>query len=104
MFIRTVEAVHDIGFVIVFPFTFVADTVVPAAGMPPWLRVVAQWNPMSATEAACRQLFGRTGGARSTTTAWPLVHPVVDALIFGLGIRVVFLPLAVWRFRSVTSR
>ncbi len=104
MFIRTVEAVQGIGFVIIFPFTFVANTFVPTAGMPPWLRVVAQWNPMSATVAACRQLFGNAAGGTGAATAWPLVHPVVAALIFGIGMSAVFLPLAVWRFRSVTSR
>jgi ABC-2 type transport system permease protein len=104
MFIRSVEAVQGIGFVIMFPFTFVANTFVPTAGMPPWLRVVARWNPMSATVAACRQLFGNALGQTAGATAWPLQHPVVAALAFGIGMSAIFLPLAVWRFRSVTSR
>lgn len=89
---------------IIFPFTFVANTFVPTQGMPPWLRVVAQWNPMSATVAACRQLFGNTVGHAATAGVWPLSHPVLAALIFSVGMSVLFLPLAVWRFRSVTSR
>jgi ABC transporter DrrB family efflux protein len=104
LFLRSVEAVQGIGFVLLFPFTFVANTFVPTAGMPPWLRVVANWNPMSATVAACRQLFGNAVASAASAPNWPLQHPVAAALVFGLGITAIFLPLAVWRFQSVTSR
>jgi ABC-2 type transport system permease protein len=31
---------------------------IPTAGMTGWLRTVAEWNPISAVSAACRELFG----------------------------------------------
>jgi len=103
MFLRTVEAVQGIGFVIMFPFTFVANTFVPTRGMPPWLRGIAQWNPMSAVVAACRRLFGNTGPS-AAAAAWPLQHPVLASAAFSCLIIAIFLPLAVARFRSVTTR
>jgi ABC transporter DrrB family efflux protein len=41
-----------------FPLTFLANTFVPTQGMPGWLQPIADWNPMSATVAAIRGLFG----------------------------------------------
>ena len=48
---------------------FVSNAFVPTQGMPAWLRDFANWNPMSAIAAACRNLFG--GSVPMDTTAWP---------------------------------
>ena len=45
-------------FSLVFPLAMVADTFVPTSTMPGWLVLVAQWNPLSATVIAARELFG----------------------------------------------
>jgi ABC-2 type transport system permease protein len=82
--------------VLVFPVTMVSNVFVPTAGMPGWLRAVADWNPVSAATAACRMLFGApvTGGA------WPLTHPVPATLGWCVVLLVVFMPLAVWKFST----
>jgi ABC-2 type transport system permease protein len=104
-FMRSVEGAQSLGFVVIMPFTFVANTFVPTQGMPPWLRVIANWNPTSTIVAACRQLFGGLPTAPAQAAgAWPLAHPVIASLIWCVGLIAVFLPLAVWRFRWAMSR
>jgi ABC transporter DrrB family efflux protein len=82
-----------------FPMTFLANTFVPTQGLPGWLRPVADWNPISATVAASRYLFGNPSPA-ATHVAWPLAHPVPVSLGWSLLLVVVFLPLAVRRYRA----
>ena len=52
------EAAQQTGFIIFLPLTFISSAFVPIQGMPGWLQPVAEWNPMSALAAACRELFG----------------------------------------------
>lgn len=105
-FMRSVEGAQGIGFVFIMPFTFVANTFVPTQGMPPWLRVIANWNPTSTVVAACRQLFGGLGHltAAGAGGPWPLLHPVLASVIWCVALIAVFLPLSVWRFRWAMSR
>lgn len=86
---------------LVFPVTMVSNAFVPAAGMPAWLRVIAEWNPVSATVAACRALFGNPSPL-AAGAAWPLQHPVAASLGWSAGLLAVFVPLAVHRFRTAS--
>ncbi len=99
LIVRTPETANTLGFVILFPITFIANTFVPTQGMPALLRVLADWNPLSATVAACRQLFGNPGAAY-TGDAWPLQHPVVASVGYSLLLLAIFIPLAVRRYRT----
>jgi ABC-2 type transport system permease protein len=81
------------------PFTMISNTFVPTGGMPPWLRTIADWNPVSAVVAACRSLFGNPGVTGAT--AWPLVHPVTATLGWSAVLLVVFVPLSVRRYGTV---
>ncbi len=104
LLLRSVEAAQGIGMVVMFPLTFVANTFVPTGGMPPWLRVIANWNPTSAVVTAARQLLG-SGTAMNTSTAiWPLAHPELAAVLWCAVLIAAFLPLAVWRFRRAMAR
>jgi ABC-2 type transport system permease protein len=91
------------GFAMTWVGTFIANTFVPAQGMPVVLRTMADWNPLSATVAACRQLFGNPGAA-PTGTAWPLQNPVAASLGFSLLLLAIFVPLTVGRYRTATLR
>jgi ABC-2 type transport system permease protein len=102
LLVRAPDAAQTIGFVVMFPLTFVANTFVPTQGMPTWLRTIAEWNPLSAVVAATRQLFGNPSGGAST--AWPLEHAVFAALIWCLLILAVALPLATYRYQRATTR
>jgi ABC-2 type transport system permease protein len=82
---------------LIFPFTMIANTFVPTAHMPPWLRAIADWNPVSAVTAACRQLFGSPAAA-TAHAAWPLQHPVTATLAWSATLLATFATLSVRRF------
>jgi ABC transporter DrrB family efflux protein len=95
---RSVEAVNGFMFTVMFPLTFVANTFAPTESMPTWLRVIAEWNPVSALTAACRDLWGN-GTPPAANAQVPLQHPVVSSLIWSVVFTAVFAPLAVAAFR-----
>ena len=47
--------------------------------MPGWLDAIATWNPLSATAAAIRDLFGNPGW---NTGDWASHHPIILAVIW----------------------
>ena len=95
---RTVEAVQGFMFTVMFPLTFVANTFAPPENMPSWLRLVAEWNPVSSLAQACRELWGN-GPAAAPDAAWPLHHPVLMTVVWSLVLTAVFAPLALSAFR-----
>ena len=103
LLVRTPETADSATFAWLFPLTFVANTFVPTGGMPPWMRAIADWNPMSATAAACRELFGNPNPLQADA-AWPLQHPVLASVGWSLLILAVFAPLAVRRYRTASDR
>jgi ABC-2 type transport system permease protein len=96
------ESAQGIGLIILFPLAIVSNAMVPTAGMPGWLQVIANWNPVSAVTAAARHLFGNPNPS-SSIGAWPMQHPVVAALAWSLAILIVFAPLAAHLFRQKTT-
>ncbi|MEU4108891.1 ABC transporter permease [Streptomyces sp. NPDC027717] len=99
--VRTPEAATSGGLVWLFPVTFLSNAFVDTSNMTPWLRHIADWNPFSATVEAARVLFANPGG--STSTAWPMQHPVWASLIYSVLIIVAFRTLAVRKYRSATA-
>jgi ABC-2 type transport system permease protein len=95
---RSVEAVNGFMFTVMFPLTFVANTFAPTESMPTWLRVIAEWNPVSALTAACRDLWGNASPPAANAQL-PLQHPVVSSLVWSVVFTAVFAPLAVAAFR-----
>jgi ABC transporter DrrB family efflux protein len=103
LIVRTPDVANTIGMMVIFPLTFISTVFVPTEGMPAWLRPVAEWNPVSVTVTACRELFGNPV-ALAPDAAWPLQHAVATSLIGSLVLLAIFIPLSVWRFRSASSR
>jgi len=99
--VRTPEAATSGGLIWLFPVTFVSIAFVSSPGLTPWLRHIAEWNPFSATVQAARVLFGNPGV--STSSAWPMQHPVIASVLWSLIILLVFRTLAVRRYRSATA-
>ena len=95
---RSVEAVQGFMFTVMFPLTFVANTFAPPESMPAWLRVIAEWNPVSALTAACRQLWGN-GPAAGPDAQWPMHHPVIASIGWSLLFTAIFAPLALVAFK-----
>jgi ABC transporter DrrB family efflux protein len=98
MMLRSPESAQQLGFMMFLPLTFVSSAFVPTQGMPGWLQPVANWNPMSALAAACRQLFGNPNPA-AFVNAWPMHHPELAVILWSAGLIVVFAPLAVQAYR-----
>jgi ABC-2 type transport system permease protein len=101
MVLRSPETAQAMGFIFFLPLSFVSNAFVPTQGMPAWLRDFANWNPMSAVAAACRNLFG---GNVPTPDAWPMQHPELAVLIWSIGLIAIFAPTAVWLYRRKVLR
>jgi ABC-2 type transport system permease protein len=79
------------------PLSMLSNAFVPTNAMPTWLRLVCEWNPVSAAVTACRSLFGNPG-APGADAAWPLAHPVTATLLWAGLLLVIFVPLSARRF------
>ncbi|MFF9013695.1 ABC transporter permease [Streptomyces sp. NPDC014870] len=80
--------------ILVWPVGFLSNAFASPESMPGWLGTVVEWNPMSATATAVRDLFGNPGGEPGHVWAavvWPLV------------LLAVFFPLAVRRFTRLSA-
>ncbi|QOW32210.1 ABC transporter permease [Nocardia seriolae] len=104
LLVRTPELYNNANFMVIFPLTFIANTFVPSQNLPTVLRVVAEWNPVSAVTQATRDLFGNTSPLGPAADVWPMRHPVATTLMWVVAILAVFVPLALNRYRRSVSR
>jgi ABC transporter DrrB family efflux protein len=102
--VKSPEVVNNASFMVIFPMTFVANTFVPLENLPRPLQVFAEWNPVSSTTKAARELFGNSAGVTVQSHAWPLEHPVLYTLIAGAVVLSVFVPLAVREYERAALR
>ena len=58
LMVRAPDAVMGVGFVVVFPLTFLTSAFVPIDTLPPVLQHIAAWNPISVMVGAVRVMFG----------------------------------------------
>jgi ABC-2 type transport system permease protein len=101
--VRSVEVAQSAGFIWIFPLTFISNAFVPLESLPGWLQPVAEWNPITSVVAAVRKLFGNSNGAPPLDN-FPAHHPVGVSLAWSIVLLVVFVPLAVSRYRAAASR
>ncbi|MBF6164471.1 ABC transporter permease [Streptomyces gardneri] len=104
LLVRAPEVFNNASFMVIFPLTFIANTFVPSEKLPTVLRVIAEWNPVSALTQATRDLFGNTSPLAPTPDAWSLQHPVITSLVWVVVILVVFVPLALRQYKKTVSR
>jgi ABC transporter DrrB family efflux protein len=83
------ESAQAASFPIIAPLVFASSALVPVATMPSWLQGFATYQPVSATASAVRALC--IGG--------PTASYVLQSLAWCAGILIIFVPLAVWRYR-----
>lgn len=100
--VRSPDAVMGVGFVIVFPLTFLSSAFVPISTMPNVLQWFASGNPVTVFVAAVRELFGNPL-TPVTKHVWPLDHPVVAAWIYSVAILAITVPVALRRYRIRTT-
>ncbi|MEU1783225.1 ABC transporter permease [Streptomyces abikoensis] len=101
--VRTPEAATSGGLIWLFPLTFISNAFVPSGNMPTVLRVIAEWNPFSATVQAARELFGNVPRGYPVPGAWPMQHPVWASVLWSLLIIAAFRALSVRKYRSATA-
>jgi len=91
MSVKDVETAQVAGFVWIFPIVFASSMFVPVETMPGWLQAFAKINPVTVTTDTVRAL---SLGGEVLTSLW-------KCLAWIGGILVVFLPLAVRRYRRI---
>lgn len=101
--VRTPEVINNAAFMVLFPLTFISNAFVQASRLPGPLEFIANWNPVSALVQAARELFGNTGSAPVADT-FPMQQPVITVIGGSILMLAIFVPLAVSRFRHVSSR
>ena len=94
LLVSTPEAANSVGFIAVFPLTFISSAFVPVATMPEPLRTFAEVNPFTITVNAMRHLWIGT----------PAGNYVWGAFAWSIVILVVFSPLAVAQYRTAAGQ
>jgi ABC-2 type transport system permease protein len=89
LIVKSIEAAQWIGFIVIFPLTFISSAFVPTETMPYALRLFAENQPLTHVIEAIR--------------SWLVGTPVGDsgwlAFVWCIGIIIVTVPSATWLFK-----
>ena len=94
LLVSSPEAANSVGFLAVFPLTFISSAFVPVDSMPAGLQWFAEINPFTVMVDAMRSLWV---GAPAGNSVW-------GAFVWSLVILAVFAPIAVARYRRTAGR
>jgi ABC transporter DrrB family efflux protein len=94
LLVSTPESANSVGFIAVFPLTFISSAFVPVNSMPSVLRAFANINPFTIIVDALRHLW--IGYPSAGNNIW-------GAAVWSLVIIAVFAPLAVARYRRMAA-
>jgi ABC transporter DrrB family efflux protein len=97
LIVPNAETANVAGFIWLFPVTFLSNAFVPLASLPSGLRKIAEWNPLSATVSACRDLFGNPNPNPIDGALW-------KSIFWSVLIVAIFVPLSVRKYRQSASR
>jgi ABC-2 type transport system permease protein len=84
--------------ILVWPVSFLSNILVDPATMPKWLGTIAQWNPLSATATATRQLFMNPSWQGNS---WVVEHAVLMAVVWPVLVIALFMPLSIRKYRRL---
>lgn len=85
--------------ILVWPIGFFSNAFATPESMPGWLGAAVEWNPLSATAAAVRDLAGVPG---QLSGSWAAEHAHLLAVGWPVALIALFFPLAVGRFRRLS--
>jgi ABC transporter DrrB family efflux protein len=94
LLVSSPESANSVGFIAVFPLTFISSAFVPVASMPAVLKAFANVNPFTIIVDAMRHLWL---GAPAHNSVW-------GAVVWSFVIMAVFSPLAVARYRRAAGQ
>jgi ABC transporter DrrB family efflux protein len=100
----SVEVAQSAGFIWLFPLTFLSNAFIPTDTLPDWLQPVADWNPISSIVLALRDLWGNAPAGLARGSGFPAEHPITLSVLWVVAILVVFCPLAIAKYRRVSTR
>ena len=92
------QAAQGLSF-LVFPLSFVSSAYVPVSTMPGWMQGFATYQPVSVVVSACRCLMI---GAKAANTGHSTSYWVIQALLWTVGLLILFIPIAIQRYRTRT--
>ncbi len=93
LLVSSPEAANSVGFIAVFPLTFISSAFVPVESMPGALQWFAEINPFTIVVDAIRALW----------LSAPAGNSVWGAFAWTAAIFVIFAPLAVRRYRTAAG-
>jgi ABC-2 type transport system permease protein/oleandomycin transport system permease protein len=93
MLVSTPEAANSLGFLAVFPLTFISSAFVPVESMPSALQWFAEANPFTIVVDAMRALWLDA----------PAGNSIWGAFVWCFVIMAIFAPLAVHRYRRIAA-
>ncbi|WP_279102023.1 ABC transporter permease [Gordonia bronchialis] len=100
-----VEAAQSIGFLWMFPVTFLSSAFISAQSLPGPLRAIAEWNPVTAVATASRNLFGNTAPTDfPPATGWVADHAAGYAVASSLVILAICVPVSLFLYRRAAHR
>jgi ABC transporter DrrB family efflux protein len=99
---KSPESAMSVGFLIIFPLAFISNALVPTRHMPSWLRLIADWNPVSSVTSAVRNLWGNPNPL-PPSHSWPVEHPLAAALLWSAALIAIAAPTAAYLFRRRTT-
>jgi ABC transporter DrrB family efflux protein len=93
LIVSSPEAANSLGFIAVFPLTFISSAFVPVESMPAALQWFAEINPFTIVVNALRALWV---GAPAGNTVW-------GAFVWAFVLIAIFAPLAVAKYRRAAG-
>lgn len=98
LIIKNPEAVMAVQ-ILIWPISFLTNVFAAPGTMPGWLGTVVEWNPLSATVAATRELFGNPGWGGDS---WVAQHALAMAIVWPVLLLAIFFPLSVRSYRRLS--
>ncbi|GAA1479918.1 ABC transporter permease [Gordonia sinesedis] len=100
-----VEVAQSIGFLWMFPVTFLSSAFIAASSLPGPLRVIAEWNPVTAVATMARERFGNQAPPDfPAPTGWVAEHATAYSVGASVLILVVCVPLSLLLYRRSANR
>ncbi len=94
LMVKSLEAAQWVGFVVIFPLTFISSAFVPTDTMPSALQAFAENQPLTHVINAIRSLLVGT----------PMGNAGLMSVIWCVSIIVVSIPITTWLFRRRSSK
>jgi ABC-2 type transport system permease protein/oleandomycin transport system permease protein len=100
--IKDVESVQAASFTWVFPLTFLSSAFVPVDTLPSWLQPIVKLNPVTVEVNAIRSLVVPSLVVSGVTSGGVDWSAVAGSILWTAGLLLVFTPLAIRQYRSLT--